>query len=382
MNNDDLIYQIRLFSTVENKPLQPWQDVSKDFYEEKKVAVGERWRYETRVLYTALQGSKPAQPVEAVDDDAALEDLRTQAGSMLTWLETLAKGRELHPDADTHAFHQEPDKTKFRKAGISSAKANASAFVPTLRRLFRLVCDVQHAPRPEATLAHPRPTGDGMVSVIAEDANNYCRILTALGMEEEGDPVAEVERLIAAAYDQGVADAGVTLAAPTGEQAGEVVRTPFGYVQQCVLDRYLSDESGMLEVWKKDGPFACVPIDLAQPCPVGVPDGVSLIAAERLRQVEKEGFDASHDAQYANDAGTLVRAAVAYALYATSSNGARNSARTTVGKSENWPWPANWWKPGADNTHVDRIRELEKSGALIAATIDLLLAAAPEVPRG
>ena len=34
------------------------------------------------------------------------------------------------------------------------------------------------------------------VSVCKTDANNYCRILTALGMEEEGDPVAEIERLI------------------------------------------------------------------------------------------------------------------------------------------------------------------------------------------
>lgn len=28
-----------------------------------------------------------------------------------------------------------------------------------------------------------------------EDSNNYCAILTVLGMEEEGDPVAEVRRL-------------------------------------------------------------------------------------------------------------------------------------------------------------------------------------------
>lgn len=35
-----------------------------------------------------------------------------------------------------------------------------------------------------------------MVSVCKEDANNYCRILTVLGMEEEGDPVAAVETLI------------------------------------------------------------------------------------------------------------------------------------------------------------------------------------------
>lgn len=33
------------------------------------------------------------------------------------------------------------------------------------------------------------------VRVTKEDANNYSRILTLLGMEEEGDPVVEVERL-------------------------------------------------------------------------------------------------------------------------------------------------------------------------------------------
>ena len=34
-----------------------------------------------------------------------------------------------------------------------------------------------------------------MVEVTQEDANNYCRVLTALGMEKEGDPVAGIERL-------------------------------------------------------------------------------------------------------------------------------------------------------------------------------------------
>ncbi len=38
----------------------------------------------------------------------------------------------------------------------------------------------------------------GEVSVKKEDANNYCLILRALGMEEEGDPVAEVQALIEA----------------------------------------------------------------------------------------------------------------------------------------------------------------------------------------
>lgn len=34
-----------------------------------------------------------------------------------------------------------------------------------------------------------------MVEVTQEDANNYSRILTLLGMEEEGDPVSDIEAL-------------------------------------------------------------------------------------------------------------------------------------------------------------------------------------------
>ena len=36
-----------------------------------------------------------------------------------------------------------------------------------------------------------------MVEVTQEDANNYSRILALLGMEEEGEPVAEIETLLA-----------------------------------------------------------------------------------------------------------------------------------------------------------------------------------------
>lgn len=34
-----------------------------------------------------------------------------------------------------------------------------------------------------------------MVEVTQEDANNYCEVLRALGMEEAGDPVAGIEML-------------------------------------------------------------------------------------------------------------------------------------------------------------------------------------------
>lgn len=38
-------------------------------------------------------------------------------------------------------------------------------------------------------------TPKDVVPVCREDANNYCRILRVLGVEEEGDPVAEVKHL-------------------------------------------------------------------------------------------------------------------------------------------------------------------------------------------
>ena len=38
-----------------------------------------------------------------------------------------------------------------------------------------------------------------MVEVTQDDANNYCRVLAALGLEEEGDPVAAIETLRAEA---------------------------------------------------------------------------------------------------------------------------------------------------------------------------------------
>ena len=50
-----------------------------------------------------------------------------------------------------------------------------------------------------ALAATPATDAPDMVSVMKEDANNYCRILSALGMEEEGDPVAEVQRLLSTA---------------------------------------------------------------------------------------------------------------------------------------------------------------------------------------
>ncbi|AMV20449.1 hypothetical protein [Planctomyces sp. SH-PL14] len=95
--------------------------------------------------------------------------------------------------------------------------------------------------------------------------------------------------------------------------------------------------------------------------------GVELIAAERERQVSSEGWTPEHDDghQY----GELSNAAACYAM----SDGNRSmmfgveSGHASV-QGLVWPFESHWWKP----TPGDRIRELVKAGALIAAEIDRL----------
>jgi hypothetical protein len=85
--------------------------------------------------------------------------------------------------------------------------------------------------------------------------------------------------------------------------------------------------------------------------------GVELIAAERQRQVEAEGWTTEHDDGHYY--GELAQAAACY-------------ARFDVSRAATWPWAVEWWKPTPGN----RVRELVKAGALIAAEIDRLQRAA------
>jgi hypothetical protein len=87
--------------------------------------------------------------------------------------------------------------------------------------------------------------------------------------------------------------------------------------------------------------------------------GVELIAEERKRQMEQEGWNTDHDDDHYNE--ELAAAASCYA---------RPDERGDKGNGvpEYWPWDDKWWKP----TPKDRVRELVKAGALIAAEIDRL----------
>lgn len=104
-----------------------------------------------------------------------------------------------------------------------------------------------------------------------------------------------------------------------------------------------------------------------------VATGAELIERERIRQQEREGYDPRHDDSHEH--GELVLAAAQYALPPERRElvnaGATSLPERFVGVPYDWPWDNESWKP----TPEDRIRELVKAGALIAAEIDRLLRA-------
>jgi hypothetical protein len=95
--------------------------------------------------------------------------------------------------------------------------------------------------------------------------------------------------------------------------------------------------------------------------------GIDLIAAERKRQIEVEGWTAEHDA--AHTKGELAQAATCYVWEA--------ALREALGGNyyageipTDWPFDPGWWKPTPGT-----IGNLIKAGALIASEIDRLCAA-------
>lgn len=101
---------------------------------------------------------------------------------------------------------------------------------------------------------------------------------------------------------------------------------------------------------------------------LGGAGGDALIAAERRRQVEQEGYTAEHDASHAKD---LALAASCYAA-PTDRRALYYMPEGTI--PADWPWAREDWKPTPD----DRVRELIKAGALCAAAIDAIQAETQE----
>jgi hypothetical protein len=86
--------------------------------------------------------------------------------------------------------------------------------------------------------------------------------------------------------------------------------------------------------------------------------GIELIAEERQRQIDVEGWTSEHDDKH--EAKELVWAAMCYGLY--------DGVHWEGVPPPFWPWDSGWWKPSKD-----AIRNLTKAGALVAAQLDVEL---------
>ncbi len=102
--------------------------------------------------------------------------------------------------------------------------------------------------------------------------------------------------------------------------------------------------------------------------------GARLIADERWRQIEREGYTAEYDD--ARPADDLLEAARCYLTsgeairYGTNCVTFNGGFRPGEGVPRNWPWDEAAWKPSGD-----LVRDLVRAGALIAARIDCELRA-------
>ena len=101
--------------------------------------------------------------------------------------------------------------------------------------------------------------------------------------------------------------------------------------------------------------------------------GVELIAEERRRQIEEEGWTSEHDDKHKS--GEMIFAGVCYAInFGFNAIGQKGKYRLLPWSEMIfapkewikylWPFEECWWKP------KDNLRDLIRAGALIAAEID------------
>lgn len=101
-------------------------------------------------------------------------------------------------------------------------------------------------------------------------------------------------------------------------------------------------------------------------------NGIEMIAAERQRQIDNEGWSELHDDQHTR--GELEDAARCYWQCAES---AGTAIRILEGTNDpDWPWELKWFKPWEENRGtfpaIDKSRCLIKAGSLMQAEIDRL----------
>ena len=107
--------------------------------------------------------------------------------------------------------------------------------------------------------------------------------------------------------------------------------------------------------------------------------GIEIIADERMRQIEEEGYTSENDDVQTD--GGLPSAAAVYALIPNDRDHYLEEEECTMGEMI-WPWAHHSYKPSKGDVYSlkhhtseefeERIHELAKAGSLIAAEIDRL----------
>lgn len=108
-----------------------------------------------------------------------------------------------------------------------------------------------------------------------------------------------------------------------------------------------------------------------------VMNGSELIAKERKRQIEEEGWSKEHDLE--QGCMTLAVAGASYVLDSAAIHSDYHDTWTVKYQDYSdsiWPFDEEWFKATPD----DPVRQLVKAGALIAAEIDRFLANQPVEP--
>lgn len=143
---------------------------------------------------TSTEPAQAAQEPEPVTKEwitrmAALEDAAGPASTIGAGKHLAAPAGEAVPVVAYEFEHTKGHRT------LHDAAEVGFAYRDTAKAVHALVKRSDHLAAMEALRQENERLKD--TAVAKEDAINYSRILTLLGMEEEGDPVAEVERLMA-----------------------------------------------------------------------------------------------------------------------------------------------------------------------------------------
>lgn len=115
--------------------------------------------------------------------------------------------------------------------------------------------------------------------------------------------------------------------------------------------------------------------EVETPAPVTHLRGLADAIAERVRQIEAEGWTTEHDDSHEH--GEMARAAAAYCLGQHELMGrVQDGKRFLPWRSMIWPWSKEWWKPKT------RREDLIRAAALIIAEIERLDRAALAATEG